>query len=345
MIGAIYDAAVDPARWPMAMEMMCAELDFNASLLGLQEFPSCRRVMSATYGLDQTWWERFELMSRESVDWWGGAEHFQRQSPNEPMMLSQINPTAFRPDTSDPFYHNFIRPLRLADTISILLGREADWMAVIGFGRHEDAGPTPMPVIETLRLLIPHLQRAAAINQLLNVEALARATFEAVLNALKTPAMIVDEKLSVLFANEAARTILARGETLAMRDEVLTAPGTGIRAALAAAVAQCIANECSLERKRLGIPLRSPYGLPQVLHVMPLHRGALRPLLRPGAAAAIFLTSASAPQAVPSEVIAGLFGNRVIDADIALVNHPTPIRRPLNPEHRNIFQHRYDRAG
>ncbi|HKP79709.1 MAG TPA: hypothetical protein VJU34_11355, partial [Phenylobacterium sp.] len=307
MIGAIYDAAVDPTLWPAAMALMCKGLDFNACMLGLQEFPSCRRILSVTYGLDQAWWDRFELLARESVDWWGGMDVLEQQSAHEPVSLSRVNPTTFQPNTLDPFYNNFVKPLRLSDTVSVLLGREARWMALIGFGRHEAAGPTPASVIDTLRQLTPHLQRAATINQLLNAQALAKATFEAVLDALTTPTIVVDQHLVVLFANEAGRAALAQGDPLAVRGSFLTASGTGIRTALATAVAQCVASEGSLGRKGLRIPLRSAYGPPQVIHVMPLHRGPVRPLLRPGAAAAIFLAAAGTPQA-PSEVVGSLFG-------------------------------------
>jgi DNA-binding CsgD family transcriptional regulator len=318
MIAAIYDAAVDPPLWPAAMAMICEELDFSAGMLGLQELPSGARVMSATFGLDRAWWEPFELMGSESVDWWGGADIFQQHSLNEPLVLSRTNPTAFLPDDADPFYNNFVRPLRLADTVAIVLGWQADWMGVIGFGRQDVAGPTPTSVIETLTLLVPHLQRAAAINQILNVQSLARATLEAVLDALKTPAIVVDENFSVLFANEAAQTVLAAGQAMSIRNGVLTVQRPGFRAALAAAVAQCIANESSLGRKGLGIPSRSADDLPQAIHVMPLRRGSVRRSLRPGAAAAIFLTSASTAPDVPDEVIAGLFG--LTDAEARVFN-------------------------
>ncbi|MDQ8729815.1 helix-turn-helix transcriptional regulator [Bradyrhizobium sp. LHD-71] len=207
------------------------------------------------------------------------------------------------------------------DTMNVILVRDLRTMGVMGFGRHREAGPIGEHEIATTQLLIPDLQRAAAISGLLDVRTMAVATFETVLDTLAVPVVLTGPQLQIVHANRAARALLAEGDLLRSRNNMLTAQSSGVGAALAAAVSQAVENESAIGRKGIGVPARTAQGDARVLHVLPLRYGVMRPNVAPNAVAAIFIAPATHPPRAPSEVVAALFD--LTAAEVRVFEHIT----------------------
>ncbi|MGK6320638.1 helix-turn-helix transcriptional regulator [Sphingomonas sp. DT-204] len=307
IIGAIYDCALDPALWPATMDMICRELDLRTGAISLIALPDGDPLLAATTGFEEPWLERVSFFGPELVEQWGGAEVIQSLPLDEPAVLSHVNPAAIAPDTTDRFHIEFNRPQGFIDSISVGLVRDERSIGVIGFNRHESAGLVGEREIEVVRLLIPHLQRAAAISRLLDIKSVATMTFQAVLDTLATPVVLVGADLQRIHANRAAEEMFARDDLLQLRGNLVTARAKGVAAALAVAVRQAADDESALGRMGLGIPIRGLRDEPRALHVLPLRHGRLRPGIAPAAVAAIFVSPLQAPASPPAEIIAALF--------------------------------------
>ncbi|UIJ44491.1 helix-turn-helix transcriptional regulator [Sphingomonas cannabina] len=307
IIGAIYDCAIDPALWPATMDMICRELDFRTGAIGLIALPDGEQLLSATTGFEAPWLDRASFFGPELVAQWGGPEVLASLPVEEPAVLSRVNPAAIAPDTSDRFHIEFNRPQGFVDSISVGLVRDARSIGFIGFNRHESVGLVGEREVETLRLLIPHLRRAAAISRLLDIKTIAAATFQSVLDTLATPVVLVDARLQKIHANRAAEDMLARGDLLQLKNNLVTPRTKGAAAALAVAVRQAADDESALGRKGFGIPIRGLRDEPRALHVLPLQHGRLRPGIAPAAVAAIFVSPLQTPASPPAEIIAALF--------------------------------------
>jgi DNA-binding CsgD family transcriptional regulator len=108
-------------------------------------------------------------------------------------------------------------------------------------------------------------------------------------------------------ANRAAKEMLRAGDPilgvggkLALRHELV--PGQ-----LQRAVRTASEDEQHLERRGIGIPARLRDGVPLAVHVMPLQRRALRGELGTPATAAVFVTDAGAPLAMPADAMRLLY--------------------------------------
>lgn len=73
--------------------------------------------------------------------------------------------------------------------------------------RHRNFGLIGVREIEIMRLLMPHLQRAATITRVVGCHDQVTADFRTILQNLSIPIVLINGDLRVLFANEAA-TIL-----------------------------------------------------------------------------------------------------------------------------------------
>jgi len=307
LIGLIYDAAIDPARWSIAIEEIRTALGFENAVFALQTLPSCEILLNMTSNIPQGYAERLPSYSVDVVELWGEPAATLALPMHQPQVLSRINPEAVRFNvTTNRYVQEWGRPQGLLDVLSVVLARDNRALGSISFCRHESAGLIGERQIEAASLLIPHLQRAATINRLLDIAALARSTFEAALDTLAAPIFLTTADLRVVHANLAAHEVVARGDLLNIRNGVLAARAGAVSSALAVAVAQAARDESMIGRKGLGIPVRRQNGSVGALHVLPLRPGRIS--LEAGTVAAVFVAQADTPFVPPTDLVAALFG-------------------------------------
>jgi DNA-binding CsgD family transcriptional regulator len=204
-----------------------------------------------------------------------------RRSPHpfttadEPAVLSLINPEALGPDSRDRFHNEFHVPQGFIDAIAVGLGRYDDTIGSIGFNRHDSAGPIGTREIEALRLLLPHLQRAARISHLLDASQLAVSNLAQVLDGIPTPVFLLGAGMQLVHANAAGRAELEQGGILfsqggRLRLASTEASGLVRRAVSAAAQPEAHTTPCGAD-----IPLWSRDGVARAAHVIPIAGGSL----------------------------------------------------------------------
>jgi DNA-binding CsgD family transcriptional regulator/PAS domain-containing protein len=307
LIGLIYDAAIDPSCWPVAIEEIRKALDFGNATFNLQVLPSGEMLLNVTSNIPQDYVDRMADYGAEVVDQWGGLAVLLALPMDRPAVLSQVNPDAVKYDiTTNRYSLEWGKPQGLVDVMALGLARDERGLGSLAFGRHESAGPIGEREIEGARLLIPHLQRAATINRLLDMAALARSTFQVVLDTLTAPIFLTTADLHVVHANPAAHEIVAAGDLLNIRNGVLTTGVAAVSSALAAAVSQAAQDESAIGRKGLGVPIRWEDGSAGALHVLPLRPG--RGTFDASVIAAVFVARADTPFIAPTALVAALFG-------------------------------------
>ncbi len=274
LVGCIYDCALDPQRWPTAMEAICQALDLRTGVVSLISLPDGEPLLAAATGFEAPWLDKVFFYAQELVDLWGGEALIQRLPLDQPAVLSQVNPAAIAASTSHPFHLQFNRPQGFIDAVAIGLTRDAGSIGSIGFNRHEDAGLIGPREVEGLRLLLPHLQRSATISRVLEARSVAARSFEAVIAGLAAPILLVERSLRLLYANPAAERLLAEGQELALREGRLRLAAEGAQKALERSLAP--PGEGGGPQSVLhpfGIPLAGEGSRLRGLHLLPLPPG------------------------------------------------------------------------
>ena len=308
LIGRIYDCALDPGRWPDVLADINQRLGFLQTTLTLQSMPAGAVLLSVASGISDDWLRRSTAYGPEVIEGWGGAARIGAVPIEEPALLSEMNPAMLDGSSRNAFYDEWYRPQGLVDTAAVVLTRDAHSLASISLTRHETQGAIGPHELDAIRLIAPHLRRAVTISRLLDVRAVAAATFESVIDRAGTPILVTDGQLGLLHANAAAQALLdARGALLLNGTRLATAM-PAVTQALAMAVAQAAEDEAAIGRRGLAIPLLASDGMARALHVLPLRGGALRPGLVNRAVAAIFVSSATPDTADAGALVAQLFG-------------------------------------
>jgi len=307
LVGMIYDAAIDPGRWPAAMEAIRAELNFHNSTLNLQSLPSMAMLTNVTINVPPQYLRVMERPNAgpDVIEIWGGAGTLLSLPMDRPAVLTAVNPDFDVDTTQNRYFVDFAKPQGIVDVLSIGLARDARALGTVAFGRHESAGPIGEREVGVMTLLIPHLQRAATINRMLDMAALEQSSYARTLDALVSAVVLVGADRRVLYANPVAQRMLDRGRPISAPDGMLAAATSGATRALAIAIGQAAVDESGIGRRGLGIPLREPDGPPGVLHVLPL--GAGRKGMRTDAVAAVFVTDIGTSFVAPTEMAAALF--------------------------------------
>lgn len=288
LIGAIYDRALDPTNWAETLGHIRVALGAENAGLSLIDLRTNAFLLSFVENMPAGWTARIEEWSSEIIDAWGGPEALLAHPLDEPAVWSRV---VSQPPSRENSYTQAMISGGMADAMTLGLARDHMVIGACVFGRARKSGPFREDELEVARLLLPHLQRAIAISRILELATVRSAGFEAALDAVAAPTILVTAKSELVHANAAAHALLERGDVLRV---------CGGRIAVADWRYQRRLTEA------LTIASKRPEGPPDKLDVevgadkrrirfLPLPAGSARGTLNPSAAAAILLPGWSEP--------------------------------------------------
>jgi DNA-binding CsgD family transcriptional regulator len=293
LIGGIYDCAVDPAGWEQTLDqirafLQCANAHFTI-------FDTVNKVDRSKIhvGTDAFWAQRAARYERDRVELYDAIPDIYTRPLDEPIVLSRDVPATVL--SRSRFRTEWAQPQGICDAIGIWLMRETNRAAYLGMGRHESAGPIGAREVRLLRLLAPHLRRAVAISDLIDMQTLRAEALAETLDMLAPGVVIVSADASILHANRTAHQMMREGGPIrSCGGRIAARDGCGT-ASLRNAIAMAAANEAGLRNTGIGMAIDTPSGRRTTAHVLPLSNGTLRARLRPSGAAAIFIAGEASP--------------------------------------------------
>ena len=285
------------------MQEICHELDFRTGVISVLSLPDGEPLIAAATGFEEPWLERVFFYAEQLIDLWGGDAVIQSLPLEEPAVLSSVNPSAIAEASCHPFHEAFNKPQGFVDALAIGLTRDAQSIGTIGFNRHADAGLVGSREIEIMRLLLPHLQRAATISRVLEARSIAIRQLETVLSGLAIPVAVVSGDLTVKFVNSALSDILGTPDrnfdVVHGQFRLRFSPA---HAMLVTTLRDATNEGCIEGRAAFGIPIGSADERVQSLHILPLPGKATV-----GQEFAIILTPLSAALESAGSTVASLF--------------------------------------
>jgi DNA-binding CsgD family transcriptional regulator len=155
---------------------------------------------------------------------------------------------------------------------------------------HESAGEVGTIEMDVMRALAPHLRRSIVLGELLERRALEVATFEALLETIAVPILLLAQNAQLVHANLAARQMLDAGTLMTSIRGTLHLHDALAERRLLNCIDIAARQETALGRKGITVPLRGPAGETAAATVLPLMTGAVRANLVPRAVASVFVS-------------------------------------------------------
>jgi DNA-binding CsgD family transcriptional regulator len=303
LIGVIYDAALDPALWPEALERYAGFVGGAASALFMKD--SVRKTHNNVFiwGYDPDY-TRVYLEKYVQLDPFTTGQFF--FDVEEPMCLADIMPRdEFH---KSRFYEEWVRPQRWVDALGVTLEKSLTTYASLSLIRHETHGVVDDEAKRRAKLIAPHVRRAVLIGKVVDLHKVEAAVLADTLDGLAAAMFLVDAAGRILHANAAAHVMLAEGKVLrAIAGKLAAADAQGDRA-LHDVFMSADAGDAAVGVKGAAVPLSAPDTDRYVAHVLPLTAGARRKAaVAYSAVAAVFVRKAALDLPHPLETIVKTF--------------------------------------
>jgi len=220
LVGLIYDAAVDAARWPAFLERLAQLLKGDATKLWMQDVrthqqgdltpppgldPHYQRLYDEHYATRNVFLQRGASLLQTGTVW-----PSQRLCPDHDARRSE-------------FFNEWVAPQGLGYGLLGVLFREASVTAMLGVMRPQGAPSFDSEALALVRTLVPHLQRAIDVHRrIATLETRERATRE-LLDRWTMGAILVDRQQRTAFVNRRAESLLKLNDGLTLRAGTLHA--------------------------------------------------------------------------------------------------------------------------
>ncbi len=314
VVGAFYDAALDPDSWPNALEMTCSFLDAAAANMAWQDPVTQSAMVLHSYGEDPKAQREYR-------------ERYVHLNPLFPAAIF-LEPGAifscidFMPHEEfqqTRFFKEWVSPQGFIDFAATNIYRYPTSSSFFAVRRSRAQGYTDQEVRRKMALIVPHVRRAAMIGREIDTQRASTAKLDALLGAVSAGAFLVDPAGRLDFINEMGRKFLDAREIVREQDGILKAcdPATD-RLLQAALLAASTRNDLALGDARPSIVLTNTTGVRFLAHVLPLASGARQKAsLGFSASAAVFIRRAEIPIISGIEVVAKL--HRLSPAEIRVL--------------------------
>jgi DNA-binding CsgD family transcriptional regulator/PAS domain-containing protein len=345
-VAAIYDCALDPAYWKEALRLIAELTDSPCASMGTMDYTQGRLANGVFFGIEPTYvtayFEKFAVNPLISAGHMRPVGEVYRHA-------DIISDEVF----DSRFYHDWANPQDLRDLIAVNAVRSVQRVGALCIIRKGSQPRYAELHLHTFRLLAPHICRAFAISDALDLRTVTSQRLEATLDALTTGVYLADRNGRLVYMNPAAGQQIRAGNTLLIIDNRLAPRNGSARSMMSRAIAEATTNESAMPVG--GITLALPDGQRGglVATILPLNQGRRRGLSGPFAAtAAIFVQDPVVSPHYPGEAFGKLYGLTNAELRVLLAMAPglvvkdvAAILRIGEVTARTHLQHIYSKTG
>jgi DNA-binding CsgD family transcriptional regulator len=300
LIGRIYDATLDPNLWVDVLDEAARFVGGPASSLYYREADGRHPDIAYQFGLDPRYVQLYiDTYSKLDPTLTG---YFYAKL-EEPTATSDVMP--YDEFVQTRFYKEWGRPQKLVDSANVMLERSAKTAAGFVVFRHERDGLVDYNTRQRMRLIVPHIRRAALIGKVIDLKKAEAASMTDTLDGISAGMFLVDATGRIVHANAAGHVMLNAADVLHAKAGRLAVNERQADQILADTFATAGNGDAAIGVKGVAVLLAARDGARYVAHVLPLTSGARR---RAGtsyaAAAALFVHKAALDAPSPPEAIA-----------------------------------------
>ena len=208
MLASIYEAALEPGQWPVALQHVGAQISASSAFLFSSHSATEPEAFVHVHN-------HAPEMPKDFGEYWHTQDEWANAARRTGIMRSGtwvVGPELVPVDQlrKTAFFNDFCKPNDIEGLVGGVLfdGTEADGMPFTNVCWYRPPGTESFGTLEKehLKGLVPHLQRALRIQR--SIRALADDRVHKALGALRVASLVLDRKGCVHQRNQAAATLL-----------------------------------------------------------------------------------------------------------------------------------------
>jgi DNA-binding CsgD family transcriptional regulator len=303
LIGDIYDAVVDQTLWIGALDKGAQFVGAQAGILLWQNPASLSVERVHAFGIEPPYLdlyvERYAKLDPMTTSIFL-LEVDEVASPTELLLHGEM--------ASSVFCKEWLEPQGFVDVLQVSLDKSPTEFVRLLFLRKSQSGMVDSSMRERLRLIAPHMRRAALVGQMVDRAAAEAATFGNALDGIGAGLFFVDASGRIVHVNSSGQDMLTQG--------VLARGSSGKLALYDASAVQGLdeifgireSGRADVEPRGGAVPLTARDGEHYVAYVLPLTAGARRQASASSEAiAAVFVKKAALDMPSPQNIIAKFY--------------------------------------
>jgi DNA-binding CsgD family transcriptional regulator len=299
LIGAIYDAALDPDRWDGVLEQTAAFIDSATATLGSFDAVQRNAAFSKAWGYDphylQLLYDRYLKINPLNE---GAA----LTRAGDVLSIGEVIP--YEQFYASSMYREWGQPQGYIDAIQATLEKSGTALAFFHAIRHERQGMVDDAMRYRLRLLYPHFRRAILIGKVVDLHKVEAASLADTLDGLAAGMFLLDARARVVHANARGRAMLVEGDVVRSDGGRLSPRDMQAANALAEILVSAGAGDAALGTRGITIAFGGQDDDRSVAHVLPLTSGRRKQAgVAYAAVAAVFVRKAAVDRPSPLEAL------------------------------------------
>jgi DNA-binding CsgD family transcriptional regulator/PAS domain-containing protein len=303
VIGAIYDCALAPERWPSACRTVADLCASTGGGICVHDLKQVRNDQLFVFGYQAEFLEKLGSQFAESP----------MAAADIVSNVGDVNSLAREPQQllESRFYREVLAPYGLTDIIWFPALRTGGRMASLHASRNDKKPYYQQHDMQLFRLLSPHVCRALAISDALDIRALRSEMLEKTLDGLSAGVFLTARDGRVVYMNAAAERQVKAGHSIRLAHSQLSAVHPEARSALAKHIDAATRTDAASawSEHSVAIPDGTGNGGGYVATLLPIENGERSGILAPFAASvAVFMQDPIEVPLMPGEAFARLHG-------------------------------------
>ncbi|MEH2553158.1 DNA-binding CsgD family transcriptional regulator/PAS domain-containing protein [Bradyrhizobium algeriense] len=299
-IGAIYDCALDPHQWPDTCRKIADLCESTAGGICVHDMRHVQNDQLFVFGYQPEFLEK--LGSHYAQSPMAAADIVSKIGDVSALSMMRLELLGSR------FAREVLEPFGLLDIIWFPALRTGGRMASMHASRSEKAPHYQQLEIGLLKLLSPHVCRALAISDALDIRALRSEMLEKTLDALVTGVFLTSRDGRVVYMNAAAERQVKTGSSIRIVNNRISPTDPATRAALSKAIDKASRDDIDLDTSEHSLAIPDVDGAGFVATLLPVDRGQRSGIIAPFAASvAVFTKDPAEAPLMPGEAFARLY--------------------------------------
>lgn len=301
LIGAIYDCSLDPHRWAATCGMIAERCDSVGGGICVHDLKQIQNDQLYVFGYEPEFLQKLGAQYAESP--MAAADVVSNVGDVSALSMERFHLHDSR------FYREVLQPYGVLDIIWFPALRTGGRMASLHASRSDKSPHYQQGDLGLFELLAPHVCRALAISDALDIQVLKSEVLERTLDGLAAGVFLVARDGHVVHMNTAAERQVKSGTAMRLVNNRLSPVYPAARAALTQAIQDSGRDGADMRTKDHAIGIPDGTGGGYVATLLPVADGRRGGILAPFAASvAVFIQDPVQAPLMPGEAFGRLHG-------------------------------------